>query len=390
MNNQHINSLFNTIKGFPSDVDIHKIEQFILSQPASVYNNYPKNGFRFSLKNIIVTIATVLSLGILGIIVLHETSDGRNDDTVFQEVLWYDTAQAEILEKPVIKEEEQIFMHKNPLNLLSTAEAGEERDLSFTEEKQQLYVEEDTTEKNVYPIPEKELFYSIELYGDGKVEVVSGEKLKVSLDSYEECDSLRAYTIADQTVKITSRNKNIKVIVPPEMLKSLKVLGSGSIKVMSDFLGLQHVDVAGSGKVLVNKPIKSGRLSLKLSGSGRIFFEDSVHSSALAIKISGSGGVSLQGVKAEKTTALILGSGSIKASGTTKEISAEVRGAGSISAQQIVSETGTCDIVGSGKIYIHANSVLDASVSGAGAVIYTGNPSSISRHIMGSGTITAK
>jgi hypothetical protein len=43
---------------------------------------------------------------------------------------------------------------------------------------------------------------------------------------------------------------------------------------------------------------------------------------------------------------------------------------------------------GSGSIFVTATRTLDASVTGSGAILYTGDPENVARSVTGSGAIT--
>ncbi|MGZ4395208.1 MAG: GIN domain-containing protein [Gaiellaceae bacterium] len=43
---------------------------------------------------------------------------------------------------------------------------------------------------------------------------------------------------------------------------------------------------------------------------------------------------------------------------------------------------------GSGVIFVTATKSLDASVSGSGAILYTGNPQNVTKSVTGNGAIT--
>jgi hypothetical protein len=48
----------------------------------------------------------------------------------------------------------------------------------------------------------------------------------------------------------------------------------------------------------------------------------------------------------------------------------------------------TASIDGSGSIVLNATHSLDASISGSGSILYTGNPAQVTKSVSGSGTIS--
>lgn len=55
---------------------------------------------------------------------------------------------------------------------------------------------------------------------------------------------------------------------------------------------------------------------------------------------------------------------------------------------ELVANDVLADVGGSGSIFITVSDSLHASVSGSGAILYSGNPQHVTRSITGSGVIT--
>ena len=48
---------------------------------------------------------------------------------------------------------------------------------------------------------------------------------------------------------------------------------------------------------------------------------------------------------------------------------------------------GADSVAGAGRLFVNANHSLDATVSGAGAIAYRGNPAKVGEHVTGTGSV---
>jgi hypothetical protein len=103
--------------------------------------------------------------------------------------------------------------------------------------------------------------------------------------------------------------------------------------------------------------------------------------------LSGSGIVTADGVRAKDLTVRVPGSGLVRLGGTADRLRADLAGSGDVQLQDLVARDVTAKLSGSGRLQVHAAESLDALVSGSGAIFYTGDPSSVSRNVTGSGAI---
>lgn len=137
-----------------------------------------------------------------------------------------------------------------------------------------------------------------------------------------------------------------------------------------------------SGKLVVgNTP---GRFSTKSPMS----VEVSVPTLS-ALTLSGSGNIVVDGLEAESLTATLLGSGTMTASGTATRLGVTVSGSGMVQFGRLVASDVQAVVSGSGTVFVTATESLDASVPGAGTIVYAGNPPDVTRSITGTGAITA-
>ncbi len=107
-----------------------------------------------------------------------------------------------------------------------------------------------------------------------------------------------------------------------------------------------------------------------------------------ALTLSGSGNVVVDGIEAESLTVTLPGSGTFTGSGTARRLDVSVGGSGTVQFTRLVAHDVRAVVGGSGSIFITATNSLDASVSGSGAILYTGNPQDVTRSVTGSGVIT--
>jgi len=106
------------------------------------------------------------------------------------------------------------------------------------------------------------------------------------------------------------------------------------------------------------------------------------------LTLSGSGNIVVDGLQAESLEASLPGSGTLTATGTTLRLDATVGGSGTMQLTGLVANDVHAVVSGSGSIFVTATQTLDGSVSGSGAILYTGNPQEVTKSVTGSGAIT--
>jgi hypothetical protein len=105
--------------------------------------------------------------------------------------------------------------------------------------------------------------------------------------------------------------------------------------------------------------------------------------------LSGSGVVVVEGLHAGRFVVDVPGSGVLSVSGKADRLTATLGGSGDVQLQDLVAHDATVLVAGSGRLLVQATGALDAKVSGVGAIVYTGNPTSITQRITGTGSITS-
>jgi hypothetical protein len=106
-----------------------------------------------------------------------------------------------------------------------------------------------------------------------------------------------------------------------------------------------------------------------------------------AVDLSGSGNVSAHGVHGDLFRAEVGGAGNVEATGLVQRVEAELSGSGWIRFAELKAPRATAEIPGSGNIEVYAGESLTASVSGAGQILYSGNPSQVEKDVSGAGDI---
>ena len=108
-----------------------------------------------------------------------------------------------------------------------------------------------------------------------------------------------------------------------------------------------------------------------------------------SVTLSGSGVVTVDGLHATTFTVDVPGSGVLHVSGTADRLDATLGGSGDVELQGLIAHDATAVVAGSGRLQVHASGSLDATVSGVGAIFYSGNPSKVAQSITGTGSIAA-
>lgn len=111
--------------------------------------------------------------------------------------------------------------------------------------------------------------------------------------------------------------------------------------------------------------------NIVLNGSGAITVRDSLRTSSLAISVNGSGNITTN-------------------NNYFNDIRLSINGSGEINAQHTSAQYVDANVSGSGAIDITALITLDATISGSGEINYWGNPTTVNKHIAGSGAINKR
>lgn len=125
---------------------------------------------------------------------------------------------------------------------------------------------------------------------------------------------------------------------------------------------------------------------LQVNGGGKIVSENSIASDYIALSVSGSGGIELD-LKGNNLKTEISGSGNVTLKGyaTTNDI--VMSGSGSMNAFACELETAKVKMSGSGTCELTVSATLDAVVLGSGSVKHKGNTKNVSKKVYGSGAV---
>jgi Putative auto-transporter adhesin, head GIN domain len=107
-----------------------------------------------------------------------------------------------------------------------------------------------------------------------------------------------------------------------------------------------------------------------------------------ALTLTGNGNVVVSGIEAKSLVVSLPGNGTLTGSGTARRLDVTVSGSGTVQFTRLVANDARAVVTGSGSIFITATKTLDASVSGSGAILYTGNPQDVTKSVSGTGAIT--
>jgi Putative auto-transporter adhesin, head GIN domain len=129
--------------------------------------------------------------------------------------------------------------------------------------------------------------------------------------------------------------------------------------------------------------------------------DESYHSSkAVTLRIAvpeldevtsrGAGEINISDAAGEKLRLESLGAASFNATGKVKSVEISSTGAGSINAANLQAEEAKVDVTGAASVEVYASDQLDAKVSGAASVEYSGNPKTVNKSVAGIGSVNPK
>jgi hypothetical protein len=141
----------------------------------------------------------------------------------------------------------------------------------------------------------------------------------------------------------------------------------------------------GSGGMAA-RDVASDTFTATVTGSGGLDI-DGVASQAFSATINGSGGLDVEGFAGETFSATVTGSGGVRASGQVDQLDVTVSGSGDARLQDLAARQATVDVTGSGGATVQVSEALDASSSGSGDIVYSGDPQNVQEQTTGSGDV---
>ncbi len=105
------------------------------------------------------------------------------------------------------------------------------------------------------------------------------------------------------------------------------------------------------------------------------------------VRLSGSGAITIDGHDLDDLAVALPGTGTVVGAGSATTIDVDLAGSGQVDFARLVARDATIALSGSGAVLLQVTGALEADVSGAGSVTYTGEPDSVHREISGTGSI---
>lgn len=203
-------------------------------------------------------------------------------------------------------------------------------------------------------------------------------------------DSITHSSSSGSTVQGSGTPASETRVLPPFQGVEL----AGSTKVAVTVGATQKVVVHADDNLVdhVTTAVEHGTLVVRTTGSfttSAPMRVDVTAPSVEALTLSGSGLVTADGVDTQALAVELSGSGVLYAHGTVGTLDVSVPGAGDAELGGLTARDAHAAVSGSGRILVHVTNSLEASVSGTGAIMYTGNPPLVTKSVTGTGAIVA-
>ena len=147
----------------------------------------------------------------------------------------------------------------------------------------------------------------------------------------------------------------------------------------------QHYSIIGASPSVAVSVTVPDLTRLDVSGASEATVR-SVTAEGLDIGISGAGDIDLA-ADAQRLTISVTGAGTVTAHGTVDSGSITVSGAGGIEGEDMTIADATVSVSGAGSVKVRVRHSLDAHVSGAGTIVYYGDPR-VTQDVSGAGSIS--
>jgi putative autotransporter adhesin-like protein len=191
--------------------------------------------------------------------------------------------------------------------------------------------------------------------------------------------TLRGSGVPAEQTRVVPAFKGVELA--GSLIATVRVGSPRSVVVRADDNLLSHVTTT----------VRSGRLVIDTPGSfsTRTPTRVAVTTPSFdALALSGSGILSVQNVRARTLTVTLTGSGVLRAGGTADRLVATLGGSGVEALSGVVARDAHAVVTGSGRIDLTVTRALDASIVGAGGIVYGGNPKHVTTSVTGKGAIT--
>jgi hypothetical protein len=170
------------------------------------------------------------------------------------------------------------------------------------------------------------------------------------------------------------------------------VLMSAGADVVVSVGGAQAVTVRGDDNLLalLRTDVDDGRLTISQETDldPKVGLRVEITVPALEeLAVAGAGDATAEGVSGGTFRIEVSGAGDVEASGDVDRVEVVVSGAGNVRIDELVAREAQVEVSGVGDVDVHATELLEASVSGAGQIVYSGNPARVDSDVSGAGEI---
>jgi len=125
---------------------------------------------------------------------------------------------------------------------------------------------------------------------------------------------------------------------------------------------------------------------LQVNSGGKIISENSIATDYVSLAVSGSGGMDLD-IKGNNVKTEVSGDGNITLKGYATNNDIYVSGSGSVNAFSCELENAKAKVSGAGTCEISVTSKLEAIVLGSGTIKHKGNTKEVNKKVYGSGSV---
>jgi hypothetical protein len=125
---------------------------------------------------------------------------------------------------------------------------------------------------------------------------------------------------------------------------------------------------------------------LQVNGGGKIVSENSIATDYISLGVAGNGSLDVD-LKGNTVKAEITGSGNLNLKGYATSLDALLGGSGSLTGFNCPLENAKVRLSGSGSCELNVTNTLDATVMGSGSVKHKGNTKNVTKKLYGSGIV---
>lgn len=177
---------------------------------------------------------------------------------------------------------------------------------------------------------------------------------------------------------------------PVDRFEAVEARGASEVVVR---VGPQRsIAVTGDSNIvgLVTTDVRRGKLVIDTRASYRVRRPVKVMITTpdlTAFGLNGSGNAEVSGIRDGDVALAVSGSGNIRATGRTRNLSVAVNGSGDVNATDLAARTASVAISGSGKANVWVDGPLTTVINGSGNVRYRGQARPVSTISNGSGRV---